>query len=516
MALRFFRNSRKIRQALSDGNGLKTIEFTPPVLKGNEQGGLLGRISGFFGRVVGFLGRALSGLANWLMRGAGAILRGLVSALDFLANFDWQASDDEIKQAIQARNDATLSLVGGLAGRGLGWGASILLGAGVSMVVPVIGGRALATSILQSSGSEALEELWGETKATLRGIGFLQGSNAAARAYMAGRAFIKRLPQGALESVLGERGARFVKQSWGAKGADSWTIASWRDRRIEKIRSNGWRGFWESLVEEGWDALSEGTFIVSADIDDAVNSHLAAQSTAPDRAIEIQPDREAPDESIRVYGTPREVTSIVHGAMATAQLLGNRDVGYVGNVEGEGLWTPEHQRRRLTLFYYSVPKPPWTQASADFRSIRAIKRQVAIPNPRRNISWQEVKTAMGGAGGFDSGVAHATARLSSRRKMTVKGATEDLAVQRLEALAALSEDTILNINVGETRKFASRDVPLRLRRIRVYPALAYTVSLTLTTEEEGRLVSEGLSYVQSEDKIEMWRDEAPENVQFFR
>ena len=123
---------------------------------------------------------------------------------------------------------------------------------------------------------------------------------------------------------------------------------------------------------------------------------------------------------------------------------------------------------------------------------------------------------MGGAGGFDSGVAHATARLSSRRKMTVKGATEDLAVQRLEALAALSEDTILNINVGETRKFASRDVPLRLRRIRVYPALAYTVSLTLTTEEEGRLVSEGLSYVQSEDKIEMWRDEAPENVQFFR
>jgi hypothetical protein len=436
--------------------------------------------------------------------------------MEAIGNFDFQASDAELLADIKSRNDRIYGIMGGLIGRGVGSVVAISIGVGISFAIPVIGGRALATSMLTSVSAEALEDYWGEIRAAKDEILAIKAQNIMARIYMMGRGFIKALPQQLLTSLVGEKASDFIKKQWGAKEAEPWTIVKFRDETIEKIKHNGWRQFWEEFVDEGWDAFSESMFLVAGELDDSINAHLVARDDdAEPEGIELTPDRESPRETVRIYGTPAEITQQVQTVMATHRVIGNRDVGYVGALQEEGIWIPEHQRRRLTLVSYSVKSPPWTAPSETYRSVRAVKKQVSIPNPRASLTWSEVKQALGGSGGYGSGAYYAVGRMSSRRKMTVYGSSESSAEQLLKDLAALSEDSIQNISVGVRTMIGRRQVSASAQNVRVYPAYAITARLRQTEREEGRLLTEGYSYAEDRKRVELWREREPEDSSLF-
>jgi hypothetical protein len=512
MGLRALRlPSRAARRSIAP-NG-RTIATSSPTIPGTASSG--GGLTGFFSNITGFLIRSFSKLGDTLLKSLGAILRFLVGRFEAIGNFDFQASDEELLADIKSRNDRVYGIMGGLIGRGVGSVVAISIGVGISFAVPVIGGRALAASMLASVSKEMLEDYWGELRNAGQQIAELKAANAMARVYMKGRSFIKALPKSVLTGLVGEKNADFIKTKWGAKEAEPWTIVKYRDEKIEQIKHPGWRQFWEEFVDEGWDAFSEGLFLVAGELDDAANAHLLARQTQQLEGIELTPDREQPRETVRIYGTPAEIAQQTQQIMATHTVIGNRDVGYVGALQEEGIWIPEHQRRRLTLVSYSVKQPPWTVSSTEYRSVRAVKKQVSIPNPKTGLTWSQVKQALGGTGGYESGGYYATARMSSRRKMTVYGGSESSAEQLLKELALLSEDRIQNISVGYRSMVGQRQLSASQQRVRVYPAYAITARLRQTESEEGRLLTEGYSYAEDRKRVELWREREPADSDLF-
>lgn len=505
--------SRGVRRRIAP-NGRK-ISTSSPMIKTGSGGGFLGKVMGLFSKLTGFLGQVFSKLGEIVMKGIGSALIWIKDTLEEIANFDFNKTDEELRDEIKSRNEALMGTFGGLAGRGLGSVVAVTIGVGTSLVVPIIGGRALATSLFESVSGEMLQEFWEETQSALGTIGETIKANTVAKLYMHGRQAIKRMPFDALSNLVGDEGAVFIKRSWGAAGSPSWTLVGWRDQKIEEIKKDGWRNFWEEFIDEGWDAFSEGLCLVSAELDDAANAQLLSRAQSLN-GIELTPDREMPRETVKIYGSPTEITQQVHTVMATRQLLNNRDVGYIGALQEEGVWIPEHQRRRITLIWYSVKSPPWTTSSPDHKtSVRAIKKQVSIPNPRSSTGWHEVKAAMGGEGGYQSGAYYAVARMSSRRKMTVYGGSESDAMRMLEALAELSEDDIQNVSTGVRHRLGGKRIEVAKQSVQVYPAYAITARLRQSEKEEGRLLTEGYSYTEDRRKVELWRDKPPEDPSLF-
>jgi hypothetical protein len=505
--------SPEVRAAIGK---IKRIVFDSPALAvGSGGGGIISTILGLFGKVVGFVFKGLAKLGSWLIRQIPKVLRLLTGGIDFIMNFDWNASDSELAATINQRNLAVWSQLGGVAGQTVGWVASLAVGAGVSLAMPVFGSRALASLVVSNVGDEAIDEIEGSIRAAIGSLVGNTSANIATLAYMYGRSMIKRLSAGALSGVVGDKGAKFIKEKWGAEGGQSWTIAGWRDQEIEKLESPTVQTFLESFVEESWDAFSEGMFLVADELDSALSAQLVGREPDPVDAIELYPDREVGRERVRIYGSAATIETVAQQTLAQAQVLGNRDVGYVGALQEEGIWIPEHQRRRLTLVCYSVKEPPWTVASERFRSVRAIKKQISIPNPRTGLTWAEVKSALGGSSGFESGGYYAVGRMLSRRKMTVYGASSSSAEMLLKELAKLSSDEIQNISVGVRTQLGQQRVTAESQRVRVYPAYAITARLRQTEREEGRLLTEGYSYAEDRRRVELWREREPEDSSLF-
>jgi hypothetical protein len=507
--------SPEVRKAIGK---IKRIAFDSPALavnSGEGGGGIISGILGIFGKIAGFVFQGLAKLGSWLIRQIPAVLRLVSGAIDFVMNFDWNASDQELADTIKERNLAVWAQLGGVAGQTVGWVASLTVGAGVSMAMPVFGSRALASLVVSNVGEEAIQEISASIRSAVSSIVENSAANVATIAYMYGRSLIKRLPENVLSSVVGDKGAKFIREKWGAEGGQSWTIAGWRDKQIEKIESPTIKAFLENFVEEAWDGFNEGLFLVADELDSAIGAQMIAREPGRVEGIELTPDREAPQERVRIYGTPQTIEVVTHQVLANSQIIGNRDVGYVGALQEEGIWIPEHQRRRLTLISYSVKQPPWTVSSTEYRSVRAVKKQVSIPNPKTGLTWSQVKQALGGAGGYESGGYYATARMSSRRKMTVYGGSESSAEQLLKELALLSEDRIQNISVGYRSMVGQRQLSASQQRIRVYPAYAITARLRQTEREEGRLLTEGYSYAEDRKRVELWRDREPADSDLF-
>lgn len=445
-------------------------------------------------------------------------VRQLLPTIEFLANFNWNATDKEIQAAIDARNAQLGGVFGSAVGSTLGWTLSIALGGGASFSIPVIGGRDLMKQVMSNLTQEAVQSLVSEYKNVLQQTVNIAAMNLIAKGYMAARGAIKKMPN--LEALFGEKGAKWVRQDWGKEGGEEISFVKWRDDKIESIKSPFWQSFAEEAVDSFWDSFSEGVYLVADELDSALNAAIAAQNEMERNrtmAIELVPDRDNPREKFVLSGkTTAEIRDKTETALQTYSLVHNRDVGYVGVTQDEGLWMPEYQRQRLTLISYSVKAPPWNEPNPNGSgTVRAAKRQINIPNPKRSITWDQVKLALGGASGYDSGAYYAVGRLNSRRKIVVYGATESEARSVLESVAELSEDRIMNITIGSRDRFGGRQVmPSQLRK-RVYPAYAITAKLRLSTAEEGRIITEGLSYAEDRDRVELWRSTKPENANFF-
>lgn len=442
-----------------------------------------------------------------------SVIQGAVTAVEALSQFNWNASNTEMKQQIKGYNDQIAGIWGELIGRGLGHLTSVALGAGISVKVPVIGSKALMAQVTGEVGIAAFQDLLDNLRAAVSQTAQLWIRSGLFRAYMGARTTLKWLARNTPWRDTAQ--GRWIINKWGVEGQPDISFTRVRDGKIEEIEDSGWQNFLESGVEGFWDAFKDGLFIVSRELDSAYAAAYSAQRQAmgPQRALEIQPDSENERERLIFLGNERDMMGDAISTLNTYQLIHNRDVGTPGPLTPEGLEIPELQNYRLTLFCYSVSKPPWRTDDGK----RAKKVELNIPNPRRNIRWDEIKLALGGTNGYDWGPRYAVGRFESRRKMVVYSDSEENAIARLNALALLSQDALISIQTGTRAYRRNESAETRRRVVRVYPAYLKSVVLRRNTDlsQPGRPDIEGQTWREQSQKIDLWRDQIPANGEIF-
>ena len=155
-------------------------------------------------------------------------------------------------------------------GTTLGQLAPVAIGAGVALLLPVVGGPGLAAMVVASSLPESIEEVWGSFRNALFATAAVGVQNLATWSYINIRKLIKSVPANILQSIFGESGANWIKTVWGSESAPRLTMADTLEEKIESIQNPYFRAFTEEAVDEFFDSFIESGFVVSQSLDQAI------------------------------------------------------------------------------------------------------------------------------------------------------------------------------------------------------------------------------------------------------
>ncbi|TAE66371.1 MAG: hypothetical protein EAZ86_20580 [Oscillatoriales cyanobacterium] len=487
--------SRKMRESSTGGNIIRT--WSASATTTSQDKGFLESIWDGATRFVGFL---VSGVVQLISFSWTKLWSWIVGGVQFIANFNWNISDESIDKQIEGLWDAFGGLLGSAVGRAIGWIGCGLVPAAAIMTF----NEALATHLLKEVGEQALDELLDAASEVIQ-AGFRMGVQASFLwLYKNVRAALKNPANPLGIALRGFFGSEKIDK-WGT--GESWTIASAIENAIESIPNTFLRNFVEEAWEEGTEACIEAGYAVAGGID----AWLAMQKVANnsvlgvDRTIEITPDRSVPDERIVLSGPEAVMRPTVVNVLATHQMLGNRDVGVLINgTPVDDYVRPNFQERYLIIEFKEKQQPPWVMPDGK----RARKRQVTIPDAKRSLKWVEIKLA---AKLYTSGQKLVTAQLNNGRQMQVYANTENEGLNKIEELLALSTAEIVPNGVRDSG-YTSPTARRREQPYIVYPSKAVLVWRRRSDDLQGR---EDLSdRVWDEQRIEMdlWPENEPINL----
>ena len=183
-----------------------------------------------------------------------------MSGVQFIYNFDWNILDTAIDKQIEGLWNSFGGILGGAAGRIIGW-----LGCGLVPAATVFSfNQSMGAYLLKEVGEQALDEMLDAASEVIN-AGFRMGAQATFLwLYKDVRRALKdpSNPFGAaLRSVMGDKKI----DNWGT--GESWTIAKAVEKKIESIPNTFWRNFTEEALEEGSEACIEAGFAVAGGID---------------------------------------------------------------------------------------------------------------------------------------------------------------------------------------------------------------------------------------------------------
>jgi len=258
--------SRKIRETVAPEG--RILDGALNLTTREEDTGLLGKIANLFEGFKGFLidllpsfDLSFSGIFNWLVRATISVV-----------NFNWQATDAQLRANIDQYNLEVARAWGGFVGTLAGTVAVGTIGAGIAITLPVIGGALLAKATWLRLLEERGPEIWDELKFAL------------------GRTFNSLLITGAINTYIYARRAlksTFPQlQGWGEDPNSRWTIAEAFEETIEDIDNETLREFTEEATEEGWESFIEGGYVIAAFWDEQMRQ--AEESLGPPRTGSLQ------------------------------------------------------------------------------------------------------------------------------------------------------------------------------------------------------------------------------------
>ncbi|MEG4066254.1 hypothetical protein QUA42_02680 [Microcoleus sp. Pol11C2] len=487
--------SRKIRSSSTGGNLIRT--WSASAITTQNNGGFLETVINGAVRFGNFLISAITSAISFSFT---KLWSWIVSGVQFIYNFNWNISDTAIDKQIQGLWTSFGGILGGAAGRAIGW-----LGCGVVPAAAVFSfNQSLGTHLLKEVGEQALDEMLDAASEVIN-AGFRMGTQATFLwLYKDVRRALKDpnsiFGQG-LRAVLGSK----TVDNWGT--GESWTIAKAVEETVEKIPDVFWRNFTEEMIEEGSEACIEAGFAVAGGID-AFLAQQAMQNNSvlgADRTVEITPDRSAPDERIVLSGSEAVLRPTIVSVLATHQMLGNRDVGILINgMPTDNYITPGVQERRLLIEFREKPAPPWKMPSGK----RARCREITVFDVKRGLTWEEIKFA---AKQYTSGQRLVTARLNSGHQMQCNASTENEGLQKIKELLKLSTAEILPNGVRDS---GYTDPTPRRRALPylVYPCKAVLTWKKRASDLEGREDIAGNIWEEQRIEIDLWPEREPSNL----
>lgn len=431
-------------------------------------------------RLVGFVVNNLLNFGGWSLSELWDVF---VDAAFELVQFDWNQTDAEIRREIFQGEVQIASALGSLIGTSAVWLGSIAVGSTIAFKFPVLGGD-LALRLAAEGG----EELRGSIRAFL-----LSTRQVVIRNFvLSGMLTARRLRLFGLAPITQEK--------------KPWTIAGAFEELIERIPDERLRSLVESVVEDAIDSIIEVGYVVSYTLDDYyAAAKLAAQrNDGPARAVRITPDSRAENETIVLKGSQQHLIRQIPQVLATHQLIYNRDVGEIVGQPAEDWARAKVQRRKLTLVFKSRPEPPWRSGPNQGRTREVT---VTIPEAKRGLTWQEIKTA---ARRWTWGKFRATAQLTTGRQMVVYGATADEAEDKIREFMTLTTLELSTLSVTEEK---DRNRNLRKLPTVMYPAYGSLLIRRPALEPEGRTDLDGDNYSNELRRFELWPSAEPPGME---
>jgi len=488
--------SRKFRESSTGGNLIRTWSASA-ITTNQGNGGLLETI---FNGAVRFGNFLISGIASLVSFSFTKLWSWIVSSVQFIYNFDWNISDTAIDKQIEGLWNSFGGILGGAAGRIIGW-----IGCGLVPAATIFSfNQSMGAYLLKEVGEQAIDEMLDAASEVIN-AGFRMGAQATFLwLYKDVRRALKdssNLFGAALRSVMGDKNI----DNWGT--GESWTIAKAVEKKIEAIPSAFWRNFTEEMFEEGSEACIEAGFAVAGGID----AWLAQQTMqrnlllGSDRTVEITPDRTAPDERIILSGPEALLRPTIVNVLATHQMLGNRDVGVLINgTPVDDTITPRVQERRLVIEFKEKTAPPWVMPDGK----RARKRQITVFDVKRGLTWEEVKFA---AKQYTSGQRLVNARLDNGHQMQCYASTENEGLQKIKELLKLSTAEVLPNGVRDSG-YVDPTARRRSLPYLVYPSKAVLVWKRRSADLDGREDIAGQIWDEQRLEFDLWPDNEPADM----
>jgi hypothetical protein len=193
------------------------------------------------------------------------------NTINFVFNFNVNASDEELAAALEAKIESFYGLLGAAVGSSMGYlVCGALPGAVAFAFNPAVG-----AAIMRDLDDEAKDEIFQHVNSISR-MAFQTFINAnLAERFKSSRRFLKKNPNNpfakAVKKIMGEENWK----KWGESNRPSWTIhQDVIEKRIEAIPDKGQRQFLEEALEEFADTCLEASHIVANTLD----SQMAAQA----------------------------------------------------------------------------------------------------------------------------------------------------------------------------------------------------------------------------------------------
>lgn len=491
--------SREERQRVGLG-GIRRI--SAPLSNSDEGGG----IGGIFRKIFGWAGWLTGGITSLFKFSATGAWGGLVQTTAFLWHFNWNASDEQLDAQLRA----VQSQIGTMLGTTLGGSAGYLVCGILPASKMIRFNEALGSRILEEVSEEAFDEFASNLALLSQQAFYLAAQAAITAGYKNIRSLIKgyfadsNSPQSVLlQQVFGDNIDNAIN-AWGA-GNQPWSFAQAFEDKIDSIPNQTLRNFTEEFLEEFLETCVESGYIIANGIDAWYTQQRLQRDVILGReeGVEIKPNREA-DERIVLVGREQLIKPVITQAVATHQLVENRDVGQIMGESVRNHVKKERLKLSIKIVWKSTQKPPWGNAERVSCTIPQVDRS--------RLEWDLIKALAGGENGFSTGRFLALANLTGGHELRIYGATASEAEDRLKALLQLSEEELLTLNITELTKEGLRATgqPMEKDSYRVYPAYFTVLNQTkiFNQERKGSATLTGL-YKRRHHQILLWTSRKP-------
>jgi len=406
-------SSRGVRQSLTeDSTGIRRLSTLNRFLSTEQQNDTGGLVP-FFKKSFRFGAKGAGWIAtNLLQLGALSFTSAwdwLVNSGQRLVNFDWNASDTELKELVSGGYLAAASTWGSFVGAGLGWLAGIGLGYGVSMLCPVIGSAALAKYVSSQVLVEAIPEISQALLTAVRQTLQAMATQTSISLYINSRKYLKR-HKDQLPADLRE-----IVDEWGSDNGPRVTISELFEEKIETLPLIG-QLFVEEAVDEFFDSFIEAGYIVAGELDALLTAAKATTPENPERGVLLYPDRDNPNDQIVLVGNQSEMIPHVQAVLANRRALDNKDVGEIAAVPIHEVVTPITSRYTLTIHFNEYEKPPFTRLGR-----RGQTAKLKVSDSELGITFNQLKIAFKP---YMWGGIRATTQLDNGRQIAVYASSE--------------------------------------------------------------------------------------------
>ena len=279
--------SRSVRGAILRSAGL-TVRTIWKVVKSPVTWGGLARIWGSFRRFGGFLIKRV-GLIN--LAGAAltftALWGDIVSLVQFIWNFNWNAKDEELDAAVKASAVALAGRFGGLVGQSLGY---LVCGAVPNSLIFAFN-EPLALYVLEELTDEAIDELAATISALINQTGAFVTRAAFTWIYKNIRSLVRESTPKFKQRLI-SAGVKNEEELQKAvtEREKPWSFALATEEFLEKTIPNDiLRNGVEELLEEFAESCIEAGYVIAGRMDSFLAEARVASGgvLGPDRTVEI-------------------------------------------------------------------------------------------------------------------------------------------------------------------------------------------------------------------------------------